>query len=159
MTYQALINGARGLVYFGGNVKGAMTPEDAKLGWNWTFWRRVLRPVVEEVGNRSPLAPALVAPGSKLPVKLDGADDVEFCVREAGDDLYILACKREGKTIEVKFHGLPSWSGDGEVLYESPRKVQAKAGTFTDWFAPFDVRVYRFRRRATGQDTHEPRER
>ncbi len=144
MTYQALINGARGLIYFGGSLKAAMTPEDAKLGWNWTFWRRVLRPVLEEVGTHSPLAPALVAPDSRLPIKLEGADDVEFCVREVANDIYILACKREGQTGQVKFTGLPAWAAEGEVLYESPRKVQAKAGQFTDWFAPFDVHVYRF---------------
>ncbi len=144
MTYQALINGARGLVYFGGNIKSAMTPEDAKLGWNWTFWRRVLRPVLEEVGTRSPLAPALVAPDSKLPIKLEGAEDVECCVREVENDIYILACKREGKTVPVKFTGLPAWATAGEVLYESPRKIQVKAGVFTDWFAPFDVHVYHF---------------
>jgi len=146
MTYQALINGARGLVYFGGSIKAAMTPEDANLGWNWTFWRRVLRPVLEEVGTRSPLAPALVAPDSNLPIKLEGADDVEFCVREVGNDVYLLACKREGKTVQVKFTGLPTWAAAGEVLYESPRQVQAKAGAFTDWFAPFDVHIYHFRR-------------
>jgi hypothetical protein len=145
MTYQALINGARGLIYFGGNLKLAMTPEDARLGWNWTFWRRVLRPVLEEIGTESPLAPALVAPDSKLPVKLAGANDVEFCVREIAGDLYILACKREDATVQAKFTGLPAWAAEGEVLYESPRKVQAKAGQFTDWFAPFDVHVYHFR--------------
>ncbi len=186
MTYQALINGARGLIYFGGNVEQAMSPEDARLGWNWTFWRRVLRPVLEEVGNNSPLAPALVAPESKLPlqvrgtagtaknaenistedrsavsafsavnsnpdrsaVKYHGADDVEFCVREVGTDIYILACKREGETVEVKFSGLPDWAGKGQVMYESPRTVQAKNGKFTDWFAPFDVHVYCFSREA-----------
>jgi hypothetical protein len=146
MTYQVLINGARGLIYFGGNVEQAMSPEDARLGWNWTFWRRVLRPVLEEVGNNSPLAPALVAPESKLPVQVRGADNVEFCVREAGGDIYILACKREGKTIEVKFSGLPAWASQAQVMYESPRTVQAKDGSFTDWFAPFDVHVYCFRR-------------
>ncbi len=156
MTYQALINGARGLIYFGGNIKPAMTPEDAKLGWNWTFWRRVLRPVVEEVGAKSPLAPALVAPDSKLPIKLAGADDVEFCVREVGADVYILACKREGQTVQVKFSGLPAWAGEAEVLYESPRKVQAKAGAFTDWFVPFDVHVYHFRRPESPAETLQP---
>jgi hypothetical protein len=146
MTYQALINGARGLIYFGGNLKAAMTPQDARLGWNWTFWRRVLRPVLEEVGTRSPLAPALVAPDSRLAVKVEGAQDVEFCVREVGNDLYLLACKREGQTVPVKFTGLPAWAAAGEVLYESPRQIQAKAGQFTDWFAPFDVHVYHFHR-------------
>jgi hypothetical protein len=152
MTYQTLINGARGLIYFGGSIKAAMTPRDAELGWNWTFWRRVLRPVLEEVGTNRPLAPALVAPDSKLPVKVEGAQDVEFCAREVGNDLYLLACKREGQTLQVKFTGLPAWTATGEVLYESPRRVQAKAGQFTDWFAPFDVHVYHFHRQEVPHD-------
>jgi hypothetical protein len=61
MAYQAIINGARGLIFFGGHLPQAMTPEDAALGWNWRFWNRVLRPVIEEIGEKSPLAPALVA--------------------------------------------------------------------------------------------------
>ena len=148
MTYQALINGARGLIYFGGNIEKAMRPEDARLGWNWTFWRRVLRPLLEEVGNNSPLVPALVAADSKLPVRVSGADDVEFCVREVGDSIYVLACKREGKTVEVEFSGLPDWAGQGQVVYESPRKVRARQGRFSDWFAPFDVHVYCFGRQS-----------
>ncbi len=146
MSYQAIINGARGLVYFGGNVQQAMSPEDTALGWNWTFWNRVLRPVMEEIGNHSPLAPALVAPESKLPIKLKGATDVEFCVREVGADLYILACKREGATVNVEFSNLPATKDEEEVMYESPRKVQVKNGRFTDWFGPFEVHVYHFKR-------------
>jgi hypothetical protein len=144
MTYQAIINGARGLVYFGGHVPQAWSDRDRELGWNWAFWQRVLGPVIEEVGMRSPLAPALVAPDSKLPIKAEGADGVEFVVRETPEALFLLACKREGKTAKVTFTGLPTSIGDGEVMFESPRRVRAEAGTLTDWFAPFDVHVYRF---------------
>jgi hypothetical protein len=149
MTYQAIINGARGLMYYGGNVTAAMTAEDAQLGWNWTFWKKVLRPVVEEIGDKGPLAPALIAPDSGLPIQVTGASDVEFCVREAGNDLFILACKREGATVKVEFSGLPGWAGDGEVLFEAPRMVTAQSGKFTDWFGPFEVHVYHFRRSLT----------
>jgi hypothetical protein len=143
MTYLAIIAGARGIIYFGGQIPKALTPEDAKLGWNWSFWRRVLRPVVEEIGERSPLYPALVAPESKLPVQVKG-NGVEFCVREVGTDIFLLACKREGATAPAAFSGLPMSVAAGEVLFESPRKVVCKDGRFTDWFAPFEVRVYRF---------------
>lgn len=147
MTYQAIINGARGIIYFGGNVDKAWTLEDAKYGWNWSFWNKVLRPVVEEIGEKSPLYPALVAADSKLPVKASGGAGVEFCVREVGDDIYVLACKREGGTVKINLNGMPSVKGEGEVLFESPRKVEVKDGTFSDWFAPFDVHVYRFKRK------------
>ena len=145
MTYQAIINGARGLTYFGGGLVGGLSEEDRKLGWNWHFWNRVLRPVIEEIGTRSPLYPALVAPDSKLPVTVKG-EGIEFCVREVGDSIFLLTCKREGATIQARFNGLPENATGGEVLFESPRKVEIKQGAFADWFGPFEVHVYRFRR-------------
>ncbi len=145
MTYQAIINGARGLIYFGGHMEKAMSPEDARLGWNWTFWRRVLRPVIEEIGSHSPLYPALTAPESNLPITVQGATDIEFCVREAGGELFLLACKREGATVLAEFRGLPAGATEGEVMFESPRRLTAVNGKFTDWFGPFEVHVYRFR--------------
>ena len=45
MAYQAIVNGARGLTFFGGHLTQVATPADAKAGWNWTFWERVLRPL------------------------------------------------------------------------------------------------------------------
>ena len=74
-------------------------------------------------------------------------NDIEICVREVGRDIFILACCRDSqRTEQVTFSGLPKDLRRGEVLFESPRKVAAKDGTFTDWFAPYDVHVYTFRR-------------
>ena len=53
MAYQAIVNGARGLVFFGGHLTQVTTPADAKAGWNWTFWDRVLRPLVAELTSRT----------------------------------------------------------------------------------------------------------
>ena len=72
MTYEAIINGARGIIYFGGNLPQTLSERDKPYGWNWTYWDRVLRPVIEEIGDKSPLADALCAPNSKLPVKANG---------------------------------------------------------------------------------------
>ena len=49
MAYQAIVNGARGLAFFGGHLTADRAPADAQAGWNWTFWERVLRPLVEEL--------------------------------------------------------------------------------------------------------------
>ncbi len=146
MAYQAIINGARGLMFFGGNVAATLNAQDAALGWNWTFWNEVLKPVVRQLGDNSVLAATLVQPNSTLPITISGATspDLEFCVREASPYLYILASKREGATVNVTFNGLPSWVAGGEVLYELPRTVLATNGQFSDVFAPFDVHVYRF---------------
>ena len=142
MTYEAIINGARGLIYFGGNNEGAMNERDKKLGWNWKFWTHVLRPVIREIGSKSPLYPALVAPEVNG-VTVDGG--IESCVRKVGNDLFILACKRGGETEKVEFSGLPAEAAKAEVLYEEPRAVQATGGRFTDWFGPWEVHVYRFK--------------
>lgn len=146
MAYQALINGARGLMFFGGNIAATLNAQDAPLGWNWTFWNSVLKPVVQQLGDHSVLASALAAPNSTLPVSMSGttAPAVEFCVREVPPYFFILASKREGATVNVTFSGLPAWTHAVEVLFESPRIVTATNGQFTDTFAPFDVHVYRF---------------
>lgn len=145
MTYQAIIDGARGLTYFGGAIPTGWDEEDKKFGWNWHFWNRVLRPVVEEIGTKSPLYPALVAPNSNLPVQCS-ANDIEFCVREVGKEIFVLACKRGPATAEISFTGFPAEASGGEILFEAPRRVELKAGKFTDWFAPFEVHVYRLAR-------------
>jgi hypothetical protein len=67
-------------------------------------------------------------------------------VRETDKDLYILAAKREGDTVLVTFSGLPNNVSQADVLYEPPRTVTAKDGSFIDWFGPNEVHVYRFHR-------------
>jgi hypothetical protein len=146
MTYEAIINGARGLIYYGGTLQPTLSDRDRALGWNWTYWDEVLRSVVQEVGDKSPLAEALCAANSELKVKASG-NAIELCVREVGRDVFVLACCRDPqKVAQVQFTGLPADVGEGSVLYESPRKVAAKSGSFSDSFGPYDVHVYKFAR-------------
>jgi hypothetical protein len=155
MAYQAIINGARGLVFFGGNLRGCLNEEDAALGWNWSFYEKVLRPVLEELRPGGPLYPALIAPNSTLPIRhpyaltkrVEGTANLEFAVRETGQYIYILAAAREGPTLLGEFSGLPEGIDSGEVLFEKPRTVKVTMGSFTDWFGPNEVHVYRFQKR------------
>ncbi|MGZ4961824.1 MAG: hypothetical protein ACXWC8_04640 [Limisphaerales bacterium] len=142
MTYEAIINGANALLYFGGNVTQAMNRRDAQLGWNWTFWNNVLRPVVAQIGAKSPLYPALLEPNSTLPVK-SNVPDIEYCVRQVGNEIFLLACKRNHGNATVTFSGLPANVTGCAVLYEPGRTVAVKNGQFTDRFSQFDVHVYR----------------
>jgi len=104
----------------------------------------VLKPVLDEFRADGPLFPALIAPDSTIPVQMEGASDIEFRVRESGKELFVLAAKREGATVQVTFRGLPGDVAAGDLLFESPRKVTAQNGSFSDWFAPNEVHVYRF---------------
>lgn len=141
MTYQAIINGARGLLYFGPTV--ALEGKNAELGYNWTFQNEVLTPLLKEFNRDSELYPVILASESKARLKTSGADDVEFCAREVGDWLYILACKREGAKADIKFSG-ELLNGEITVLYEN-RTVKAQKGSFSDSFGPNDVHVYKVR--------------
>jgi hypothetical protein len=77
-----------------------------------------------------------------LPVKAN-IPDIEFCVRQVGNEMFLLACKRNSGTANVTFSGLPSNTTRGAVLYEPGRTVSLKNGTLTDRFTQFDVHVYR----------------
>jgi hypothetical protein len=159
MAYQAIVAGARGLVFFGGHLTQVASPADAELGWNWSFWQQVLRPLVAELSSAA-VAPALVAPRAGTQVKASTAD-VELVTHADATHLYVIAVRRKGATSIVTFRGLPAKLRHGEVLGEwvqrplpppigagsqVPRPVDVDGGAFTDWLAPHDARVYRFKR-------------
>lgn len=166
MAYEAIIEGARGLMFFGGHMTEVCTPEDAAAGWNWSFWRQVLRPLVKELTSPE-LHPALIVDDDSANVRPKTArSDIEIVVRRNNDSgyLYVIVAKRGGDTAQVNLVGLPkrangSAMSRGEVLFEYvqhppplprlpgsqiPRPIPVTNGGFTDWFAPYDVHVYRF---------------
>ena len=162
MAYQAIVNGARGLVFFGGQLTQVMRPRDAQLGWNWTFWELVLRPLLVELTSPSVL-PALIAPVAQAAVAASAAD-VELTARRSGDFLHVIAVRRGGSTSRVTISGLPPRQGGaqltaGQVMFEYAqdplpppiqsdkqqfRYVKVENGSFKDWFGPHDTHVYRF---------------
>src|SRR6266508_2253666 len=113
MAYQAIVDGARGLVFFGGQLTQVMRPRDAQLGWNWTFWELVLRPLLVELTSPSVL-PALIAPVAQAVVTAS-ASDVQLAARRAGTTLYVIAVRRDGTTSRVTFSGLPPKQGGGQL--------------------------------------------
>ena len=73
-----------------------------------------------------------------------------------GDDVFILAAKREGAMVKVRFSGLPVSTGRATVLFEEPRSVEIKDGRFDDWFDSDEVHVYRLNRQARVQGVERP---
>ena len=157
MAYQAIVNGARGLNFFGGHLTQVASPDDAPLGWNWRFYTRVLRPLLSELASAE-LAPALVAPDAQAHVTAS-AQDVELVARRSEDFLFVIAVRRGGATSRVTFSGLPGGITSGRALFEyvqQPlpppigagsqvfRPVAVSGGSFRDWLGPHDARAYRF---------------
>ena len=147
MAYQAIIAGARGLNFFGGELLETMSPADAKAGWNWTFWYEAARPLICELSSPE-VGPALDAPAARSEVTAD-SNDIQLAAREANGFFYVIAVRTSPElTTEVTFSGLPAAISSGEALFEYShqefRPVEAENGAFKDWFAPFDAHVYRF---------------
>ena len=144
MAYDAILNGARALAFYGGNIAGCWSQTDAQYGWNWTFWQSVLKPLVQELSASSPIAPALVSEATSEPVTTN--DPTTEAVLRQGtsvDDLWLIAARSGIGTAEVTFSGLPSWVTTGSV-YTEDRTVSAAAGSFGDAFGQWDVHVYHF---------------
>jgi hypothetical protein len=149
MAYDAIVAGARGLFFFGGHLKQAMNQADRQRGWNWTYWKNVQQPLLEELTSPEH-APALTAPDSGHAIHAN-APDVALSAREANGFLYVIAVRKNAaSSASVRFTGLPSGIAHGTVLAHPggnpARPVNVVGGTFTDPepFAPHNARVYRF---------------
>jgi hypothetical protein len=149
MAYDAIVAGASGLFFFGGQFEEVMNAADRRRGWNWTYWDHVQRPLLVELTDGAHTA-ALIAPISAHRVTASAAD-IALSVREAGGFLYLIAVRKSPvQTGEVRFSGLPSTVSRGTVLAHPggnpARRITATRGTFTDPspFAPHNARVYRF---------------
>jgi hypothetical protein len=149
MAYDAIVAGARGLFFFGGHLPGAMTAKDRVRGWNWTYWQKVQRSLLEELsgpGHR----PALVAPDAALQAAAD-APGMLLSTRRDADSIFVIAVHRSASAAgRVTFHGLPASITEGTVLAHGPsnpaRKLTVRNGAFTDRspYGPYHARVYRF---------------
>jgi hypothetical protein len=143
MAYDAILNGARGLLFFGGHIGHCLDPADAALGWNWTFWNDVLKSLVTEIGPHGRLHPALLVPGTGP--ELHTADPTtEIRSRSVGEnDIWVITVRSGIGTKDVTITGLPQAITTGSH-YRSNRRVAVRNGAFTDTFSQWDVHVYHF---------------
>jgi hypothetical protein len=147
MIYDAIINGARGLSFFGGTTDMCMTARDSALGWNWTFWNTVLRDLIREIGPTSALYPALLAPGSG-PTLVHSDTSTELLTRQVYDaadhrHLWVIAARRGAGTKQVTISHIPTVFTSGTV-YGEGRTLAVHGGVLTDSFGKWGVHVYHF---------------
>jgi hypothetical protein len=142
MAYDAIINGARALAFYGANNPKCWTASDVLRGWNWTFWERVLEPLVRELGAQSPLAPALVRPASTR--WLRSSDPTTQAVLRGGHgrEAWVIAARSGEESEDVTISGLPRWATRAEV-YTEGRWIDVADGVLTDRFDRWAVHVYR----------------
>jgi hypothetical protein len=144
MAYDAIVNGARALAFYGGHNPKCWSALDAAGGWNWTFWERVLEPLVRDIGAGSPLAPALVNAGSTR--QLATSDPTVQAISRRGRDgeTWVIATSKLEASGPVTISGLPAAASSASVYTES-RSVPVANGSLTDTFDRWSVHVYRLR--------------
>ena len=143
MIYDAIINGARMLAFFGGNNPRCWNAADADHAWSWTFWNTVLKGLIGEINAISPLAPALVNVGTTQ--ALHSSDATTQVISRAGNtnDLWVMAARGGTGTASVTIDGIPPTVTSGTV-YTEGRSVSVANGSFTDEFDRWGVHVYHF---------------
>lgn len=137
MAYQALINTANGIIYWGSGY----TPADSQC---WTDIKRVVREIAD-------LADVLVERSTSLPITIDYHEvghSVDFGVQMLAKihqgKLYLFTCNADKNPCKATISGLGDWAAC-DVLNES-RTLPLENGAITDTWAPFAVHVYAFSR-------------
>ena len=144
MAYDAIVNGARALAFYGGNQTGCWNASDTQYHWNWTFWQGVLKPLVQELSASSAIEPALLnAASSRHIATTDGTTEAVVQQGTSVDDLWLIAARSGPGSAQVTLSGLPQWARNGSVYTEN-RSVTASGGSFRDSFGQWDVHVYHF---------------
>ena len=142
MVYDAIVNGARALALYGGQNPRCWGPLDAAGGWNWTFWERVLEPLVREIGAASPVSAALVNPGSTRTLTTSDPTVRAISRRGRGGETWVLATRSGEGSQVVTIGDLPPAATTAGV-YTEGRSVPVVGGALTDTFDRWSVHVYR----------------
>lgn len=145
MLYDAVINGARGVSFFGGRNPRCWNRLDRRFGWNWTFWNAALEPLIKQIGSHSPLAPALANAASNHVVRTNerGVEAISrIAVTRTGRQLWVIAARNGPGVGEVAITGLPA-AARSAIVYGEGRRVRLAHGTLRDTFRQWEVHVYR----------------
>ena len=142
MIYDAILNGARNLAFYGGNLARCWNATDTTYQWGWTFWNDVLKSLIKEINAESPIASALVNPGSTTVLSSDDATTQVISREGADGELWVIAARHGGGSKTVTINGLPPAVTSGTV-YSEGRPIAIADGSLSDAFDRWDVHVYR----------------
>jgi hypothetical protein len=102
----------------------------------------VLEPLVREVSARSPLAPALVSPGTTRELPTSDRSVRAILRRGRAGERWVIAVRRSGEAGgEVTIGEVPQRTTAD--VYAERRSLPVTGGSLTDGFGPWAVHVYR----------------
>jgi hypothetical protein len=147
MAYDAIINGARGISFFGGNDPHCWNRIDRRYQWNWTFWNNALDGLIEQIGSPSAFGPALdnAASNHVLQTNDPGTEAISrVAATPSGRQLWVIAARSSAGVQQVAISGLPA-SVQSAAVQGEHRTIQVSDGTLRDTFRQWQVHIYRIR--------------
>mgnify|MGYP001582016064 CR=1 FL=1 len=134
MTYNAIVNGATGIVYFGQDITYGWTPE----------FKKAIKKVVSEL---KVLQPILVASNYNKEINLKITPHetwIQGICKEYKGEKYLIAINEEsGGPVNVNFIFTDFKKiSKVELLFED-RTIDSDGNSFTDEFKPYDVHIYK----------------
>jgi hypothetical protein len=144
MAYDAIINGARGISFFGGGNPRCWNRTDRRYRWNWTFWNRALVRLIEQIGPHSALGPALdnAASNDVLRTNDPHTEAISRVALTPRRELFVIAARSDAGAEHVAISGLPI-SAKSAAVYGEHRTVEVSRGMLSDTFRQWQVHVYR----------------
>jgi hypothetical protein len=139
MIYDAIINGARGLGFFGGDNPHCWSRPDHRYGWNWAFWNNTLEPLLSEINTSSPLSPALTDPDSTR--RLATNDATTQAISRTTHGIWVIAAHNGHETKTIRISGLPT-NLPTATVYTEHRRIHLNHGQLTDRFHQWQVHIY-----------------
>ena len=142
MVYDAIMHGARGLIFYGGHDE-CLSDRDRALGWNWTFWNGVLKGVLRELGPGTALNEVLAGRASGVGVHVNDRS-TRVISRRRADAVWVIVARfgKGAKTVRVS--GLPAGLRAGRVYPTGGSRVSVQGGAFKTRIGRWGVQVIRF---------------
>ncbi len=137
MAYDAVINGANGILYWG----TGFVPQPSRF---WTDLTKVTKEI-------SKISPVFLSTNLRNPLSLDykelgySMDDaVEMMIKKNNGKTFIIAANRSPHPAEVTFSGIKKLfqSKEGINVWNENRSLKIVGGKFDDWFEGYGVHVY-----------------
>lgn len=135
LAYIAIVNGAKGLLYYMGGSAGKMQGCTEERPWGY------LQALVPELHSMIPTIMSSTAPDA---VSISPAGNlVSTLLKRDGGVYTLIAVNRSNKPVDVALTSVCLGSREVEALFES-RRLRSETGTIKDHFEGYGVHVYRF---------------
>ena len=133
-SYQAIVNGVTGLLYWGWH--GATQSSSDRVSWD------TLKTFIKNELGDSLFYPVLTAKTMNINIDVSDIDKIEYLIKNYKNVIYLFSVNRDEKPLNVTFSGFSDITDSIDVLFEN-RKIYVNKGSFNDNFTAYDAHIYK----------------